>query len=295
MTDTLQLQIALNAAPDAIFRAWTEGLPAWFAEYADVSLSDNRYDFWGRYTPETPDHEQGRHRLTEHRDSKALTYLWTVGGEERTVSLEIQPRGDQHVAIVQVSPHTLEDFWFLSLENLRRHLDGKAPVRCDYSQSMLGDVHQDIEIDASRESVYETLIKPDQLERWIASTATVEPHVGGAYDFGWGGTGAMPMKIIEIVPNERLKVSSMQDGREMLLTWTLAESNGKTRLTLVHSGFAADENSGLTTGWINFMSWIKSINEYGDDWQPTIVRLKPEMLSYYPGSIGKGQAVLIPA
>jgi uncharacterized protein YndB with AHSA1/START domain len=294
MTDTLQLQIALNAAPDAIFRAWTEGLPAWFAEYADVSSEDKRYDFWGRFTPENPTQEQGRHPLTEYRKGKGLTYLWTVGGTEHTVSLEIQPREDQHVAIVQVNPHTLEDFWFLSLENLRRHLDGKAAVRCDYSQSMLGDVHHEMDIDAPRETVYETLIKPDQLERWIASSATVEPHVGGLYDFGWGGTTEYGMKILEIVPNERLKLLGVMGEQETILTWTLAESNGKTHLTLVHSGFAADQDSGLKAGWLNFMSWVKSISEYGESWEPAIVRLTPDKLSFYPGSIGKGQAVLIP-
>lgn len=294
MSDPLQMQIALKSTPDAILRAWTDHLSAWFAEYADISLADKRYDFWGRYTPETPDRESGDHPLLAHEEGKGLTFRWHLAKEDRTVQISVQPRDDEQVLAIQVTPSAYEDFWFLSLENLRRHLDGKAPVRCDYSQSMLGDIHHTIEIDAPRETVYDTLIKPEQLNRWIASHATVEPQVGGTYDWGWGGTGTMPMKILEIVPNERLKLSGVENGVENILTWTLAESNGKTRLTLVHSGFAPDKDSGLTTGWLNFMSWVKSISEYGDDWQPAIVRIAPEMTSYYAASIGKGQAVLMP-
>jgi uncharacterized protein YndB with AHSA1/START domain len=294
MSDTLQMQIALKSTPDAILRAWTDHLPTWFAEYADISLADERYDFWGRYTPETPDRESGRHPLVSYEGGKRLSFRWHLDKEERIIQIDVQPRDDQHVLAIQVTKPAYEDFWFLSLENLRRHLDGKAPVRCNYSQSMLGDIHNEIDIDAPREAVFNTLIKPEQLERWIASRATVEPQVGGTYDWGWGGTGAMPLKILEIVPNETLKLSGEQDGVETILTWTLAESNGKTHLTLVHSGFAPDKDTGLKTGWLNFMSWVKSINEYGADWQPALVRLAPEILSFYPNSIGKGQAVLMP-
>lgn len=294
MSDTLEMQIALKSTPEAILRAWTDDLPAWFSEHADVALAEKRYDFWGRYTPETPDRESGRHPLVSHDEGKRLTFRWYLDKEERTIQIDVQPRADQQILSIQVTKPAYEDFWFLTLENLRRHLDGKAPVRCDYSQSMLGDIHHTIEIDAPREAVFETLINPQQLERWIASHATVEPRVGGTYDWGWGGTGAYALKILEIVPNETLKATNVENGLETILTWTLAESNGKTHLTMVHSGFAPDQNSGMTTGWLNFMSWIKSLNEYGDDWNPAIVRLAPEMISFYPGSIGKGQAVLMP-
>jgi hypothetical protein len=94
----------------------------------------------------------------------------------------VVPREDQQIVVVRQEQPAYEDFWFLSLENLRRHLDGKPPVRCDYSQSMLGDIHHTIEIDAPPEAVYETLIKPEQLNRWIASNASVEPQIGGNYD-----------------------------------------------------------------------------------------------------------------
>jgi len=159
--------------------------------------------------------------------------------------------------VVQFTNH--EDFWFLSLENLRRHLDGKAPVRCDFSRSMLGDIHHSIEIDAPPDRVFDILIQPEQLQRWIASQATVEPHVGGRYDLGWGSVASL--RILELVPGEHLRLDWSDEQRQTILDWMLEESGGKTRLTLVHSGFAPDQDTGVVNGWLNFMSWIKSIAE----------------------------------
>src|SRR5262249_42401224 len=161
---------------------------------------------------------------------------------ETSVDIAIHPRGDGQTVIVQhegvkhshdIGFFTQEDFWFLSLENLRRHLDGKPPVRCDFSQPMVGDIHHTLEINAPREAVFDALIKPEQLERWIASHATVEPKPGGVYDLGWGNNTSA-LKILEITPNETLRLSWPEGGDETIVTWTLEESGGKTRLTLVH-------------------------------------------------------------
>ncbi|MFN8374746.1 MAG: SRPBCC domain-containing protein [Anaerolineae bacterium] len=59
-------------------------------------------------------------------------------------------------------------------------------MRADFTEPPTGDIHVSIEIDAPASEVYQALIKPEQLQRWIASNATVELVVGGKYDFGWG-------------------------------------------------------------------------------------------------------------
>jgi uncharacterized protein YndB with AHSA1/START domain len=288
MSDTLQIQIALQAPPDAMMRAWTDHLSAWFAEYADVSILEKRFDFWGRYTPGVPDREAGHHPLLAYEDGKRLTFGWTLGGEETTVDIEIQPRDGHQLLTLRHSGSAPEDFWFLSLENLRRHLDNKPPVRYDFTRSAFGDIQHTIEIDAPREAVYNALVKPELLERWIASKASVEEQVGGKYRIGW----PMAWTISELVPNERLVLLGEGDDTSVT-TWTLEGSGGKTRLTLVHSGFAADyDQSGINSGWLNYLSWIKSMFEYGDNWEPAIKRLEPDMYWIYPASMVKRQAEL---
>ena len=300
MTELLHVQIALKAQQEVIYRALTDNLPDWFAEYADVSTAEKRYDFWGRFTPGTPTREEGRHPLLAYEPGKHLNFEWRSHKFDSTVDIQIIPRDEGNTVVVQqgnpnnptpdIGFSTDEDFWFLSLENLRRHLDGKAPVRCDYTRSMLGDIHHTIEIDAPPGTVFDVLIKPEQLQRWIASHATVEAQVGGDYNLGWGQSPS-GHKILELVAGEKLRLES--EG-STVVSWTLEGSGGKTRLTFVHSGFAPDqETGGLQTGWLNYISWVKSISEYGDDWQPAIKRIQPGMESYYPASFNIAQSDLV--
>ncbi len=302
MTEQLHVQIALKASSEAIYRALTAELSGWFAEQSDVSTTEKRYDFWGRFTPGTPTREQGRHPLLTHEPGTHLRYEWRGHNLDSIVEIQIIPRdGGSTVVVQQGNPNnpshdiafsTDEDFWFLSLENLRRHLDGKAVVRCDFTRSMVGDIHHTVEIDASPETVFDVLIKPEQLNRWIASNAIVEPRQGGIYDLGWG-QNTSALKILDIVPGERLRLSWPEGDGSTVVTWTLEGSGGKTRLTIAHSGFAPDQQTGgLQTGWLNFMSWVKSISEYGADWQPAVKRLQPGTESYYPASVGIAQADL---
>ncbi|MBV7335723.1 SRPBCC domain-containing protein [Chloroflexi bacterium TSY] len=309
MPHDVQLQLFTNASITNTFQALTDSqaLPKWFAEEADVSIDQKRYDFWGCYTPETPDQTGGSHPITNLELDALLAYTWHVRGEESTVHLQLKRHQGQTVVILhhqnvgdgdREDPSTfysMQDFWFLSLENLRRHLDGKDVVRCDFSQLAPGSFEQSVEIEATADTVFDTLIRPDQLERWIASKAKVEPEVGGIYDFGWGAEGG-PVKILEIVPSEKLVYNwgSWRDDPETVTYWTLEESGGTTRLTLVHSGFAPDQpTQDLQVGWHNFLLWIKSISEYGARWQPPIAPVDSKIAPFYAASIVNAQGQLI--
>lgn len=307
---TLHIQIALQATPERIFEALTtaEHLEKWFAEKVDIALSENRYDFWGRFTPGTPTEENGKHPLLSYEVNKSLKFQWHYDSVETTVSFIIEQRGTTTYLLlthdVMLNSHDIRqiyfaDFWFLSLENLRRYLDGREIVaRCDFSAIKPGNFSHMIDIDAPPEDVFGALIRPDQLNRWIASNATVEPVVGGKYDYGWKTGG--PVKILEIKPNEKLTIAwpdtdpDSQQPIDTVVAWTLEGSGGKTRLTIVHSGFAPNTRTdGLQAGWLNFINWIKSMLEYGSVWQPPYVRLSIGSESYYAASIVAGQVDLI--
>lgn len=109
-------------------------------------------------------------------------------------------------------------------------------------------------------------IEPRQLERYIASHATVEPRIGGKYDFGWGQG---PIKILDLAPDARLAYSWQYSGEpDTVVTWTLEASDGRTRLTLVHSGFGVDRVSDdYNLGWGAFLNQIKALAETGDHWR----------------------------
>jgi uncharacterized protein YndB with AHSA1/START domain len=99
--------------------------------------------------------------------------------------------------------------------------------------------------------------------RYLPGAATVEPRPGGKYDFGWGENG--PIKILELEPDRKLTYSWHHDT---VVSWILEDSEGGTRINLVHSGFAKDRSTDdYTAGWWKFVNYLKSMVEIGDSWQ----------------------------
>jgi len=283
MTKRIEVEIIVAAEPRRLFRALTSvhELTCWFCEYAEVSPGEQRYDFWGRFTPGAPARAHGHHSLLVLEPDRRLTFAWQVSGVETRVDIHLQTQGENtrvtlgHEGVPAHEPGeaNLADFWALSLENLRTWVErGVIGPRCDFSAAPYGDVCLSIDIAAPHEAVYGALLRPHELERYIATRATVEPRTGGRYDFGWEGGG--PVKILELLPEERLSYSWTSAGQpETVVTWTLAGSGGATRLTLVHSGFGDRKSGNYKAGWLKFLTHLKNLAEVGSRWRRPITRV----------------------
>jgi uncharacterized protein YndB with AHSA1/START domain len=282
MEGKIDIQIDVEAPPSRVFQALAESkeLEQWFAEKAFVSPGEKRYDFWGRFTPEAPGPEAGRHRLLAFEPPARLGFNWRVRGEETAVEIRLEKnsrgtalRLTQEVPGRPKTQLSLGDFWALSLENLRHWIkNGTPPVRCDYSSPPRGEVKLALEIEAEPQAVFRGLTRTEDLDRWISAKAEIEPEVGGRFTFGWVGEG--PVKILDLVPNQRLSYSWHHEGEpDTIVTWTLEGSSGRTRLLLVHSGFQADrESEDFRTGWLKHVLWLKALLEEGPSWRgPNLV------------------------
>ncbi len=129
-------------------------------------------------------------------------------------------------------------------------------------------------VEAPPAKVFAALTTPEHLKKWFgAPNPAVEPRVGGKYAFGFtverGGkkVEAPPMAILEFVENKRL-VITWPDWRndpsvpDQKVAWTLKDLGGRTRLTLVHSGFTrAADVSDFPFGWMEFLGAIKRVAE----------------------------------
>jgi uncharacterized protein YndB with AHSA1/START domain len=302
MTKTVQMQVTLAHPRASVWEklTQTEALNAWFAEQSHIALPQQRYDFWGRFTPGTPSQAEGQRPILEQSD-RHLAYQWTPSQDSKRIYYRLQdhPQGSVFIVQQQDLPENTEgftafeeeDFWFLSLENLRRYLDGKPVMRCDFSNPMQGDIHHEISVEGSAEAVYQTLIRPDQLERWIASKAEVEAKPSGNMSIGWDGMG---FKLLELETNHKVSWEWKEGDKTTISTWTLSESNGRTRITFVHSGFApTDPTEGLQAGWFNYLYRIKNIVEYGPSYVPPILQIAPNMAWIYAKSITERQSELV--
>lgn len=127
----------------------------------------------------------------------------------------------------------------------------------------------------TREVVWKTLTTPELMGRWLMMPAGFEPVKGKRFTFkttpagAWDGT--IRLEVLEVVPNERL-VYSWQGGDagnegygsplKTVVTWTLTQSEGGTRLHLEHAGFGPQNESAFKTmggGWPKVVQRIGAI------------------------------------
>jgi uncharacterized protein YndB with AHSA1/START domain len=276
MGDRVELQVTIDASLEDVYQALIDGeqLNQWFAEHADVSQEDSRYGFWGRLTPGTPGKQDGQHKLLSSQLGE-LKFEWVFRGQPTTVFIEFHKEGPHtqlnltHFGLPtrQHGQYAVADFWALSLENLRAWIErSEIGLRCDFSAIQLGDIQFDVDIDAPAERLFQILTNPEDLRKYIGENPVVEAEVGGQYSFGWENG---PTKILDIQTNEKLSYAwEYPQEPDTVVTWRLEGSAGKTRLTLVHSGFGPDRNmEDYQIGWLHFLNRIKFMAEVGAAWQ----------------------------
>jgi uncharacterized protein YndB with AHSA1/START domain len=278
MVKRVYAEIPVRETAARVYQAWVSAdeLRSWFVEQADVSIEAGTYLFWGRYQPDAPQRDAVNQQILVAEPGQRLRFDWRVAGVETTVDVRIDQRPAatrvvvEHEWIPESDAAIIEAFWSLSLENLRGWLErGEAGARCDFTVVPLEEIRLSIDVNADPEAVFRALVDPAQLDRYIASSASIEPEVGGRYDFGWAEHG--PMRILELEPGRRFAYTWNYEGDDhaanTVVTWTLEGGSGKTRLTMVHSGFSKKRGANdYQIGWLDFMNRIKFMVETGPDW-----------------------------
>jgi uncharacterized protein YndB with AHSA1/START domain len=269
---TMKLRVRMDAPLTDVYRALTDAgaLRAWLAEHAEVSLPD-RFCFWGRYTPEGA---EPRQRLL-HVDDRSLRFAWLLGGEETTVSISLAEHDDSTIlsltqsnvpsweeAVAETSIRsTLTTFWALALSNLADYLlDRELTPKCDFTSTAL---RVSLEIAASRHEVYDSMVNPARFREWFGANIELEPHVGGRWSMGGFDIDPVGARILELEPDSKLSL----DWGDMVQTWELADADGKTTLTFVHSGFG--EAKPPYAGWLGSLSGIGELRRHHEvkDWR----------------------------
>jgi len=133
-----------------------------------------------------------------------------------------------------------------------------------------GEIRKAVVVDAPPEVVFKALTDEKELVRWMPQEARMDPRLGGEYEFKyhWAEKGLHSVatgKILELIPNERLSYtyvltrsgsgpsgadSLFPDVTNSVVTWTLdALPDGKTRVTMVHSGITKEAYERFDGAW----------------------------------------------
>jgi uncharacterized protein YndB with AHSA1/START domain len=275
MSEPLTINLSLNiAAP--VERVWhvlttAEDLCTWLCD-ATVDLHNGRYELSGSRLPGAPG--ESPMRLLKSEPLKCLSFAWELRGTGTEVSFTLAPLGAE-ATVLKVSHSGVAkrpeghsgttDFWVVALENLRLYCMGKQPVSYDFSGHG-SKVEVAIDIASNREQLFDALTDAKALDEFWSSGATVEPHIGGRYDYGWKNGG--PTKILDLEDGGKLVTDWHFHGEPpTIVTWQLEGSGGKTRLTLTHTGFdPGSDREDYRHGWLGFLVPFKARAELGEAW-----------------------------
>ncbi|MGH9671701.1 MAG: SRPBCC family protein, partial [Bryobacteraceae bacterium] len=118
-----------------------------------------------------------------------------------------------------------------------------------------------VEINAPAAEVWKAITEGDQIVRWFAPEAKVEPGEGGSVWMSWGPgmEGAERIRIWE--PDRRLSLSPGGDSPRVV-DYILEANGDTTTLRLVHSGFGAgasfdEEYDSTAGGWRIFLAMLR--------------------------------------
>ena len=269
----LRLSAVIPAPPEAVHAALTDAatLRVWLAEHAEVALPD-RYEFWGRYTPDGAQ----PHQRVLHASERTLRLAWTVDGVETTVELTLTENQPDHEGVGstlltltqsdlpsfaevlsdKAGPRgELQTFWSLAIENLTDYLSGRELTpKCDYTSPQL---QVSVVIDAAPEAVFDSLTQPEQFREWFGANVDIEPHVGGRFAMGGFDLDPGGIKFVEFEPGHKATLR-FADGETT--TWELDGTDGRTRLTIVQSGF--DPDNPPYPGWAGWLAGLAELRRY---------------------------------
>ncbi len=131
----------------------------------------------------------------------------------------------------------------------------------------------------SPERVWQALVDPAQIGRWLMQPAGFEAVVGNRFTYkttaagNWDGT--IQCEVLEVEPTRRLAYAwrGGDDGNvgygsklDTVVTWTLTAEAGGTRIRLVHSGFEMPRNetayTNMSGGWSKVLPRLRD-NVFG--------------------------------
>jgi uncharacterized protein YndB with AHSA1/START domain len=263
----LRLRAVVPAPLKVAYEALTDpaALRVWLAERAEVELP-GKYEFWGRSTPDGAE----AHQRVLHVDERTIRFAWTLDGVETTTQIEVAEDEDGTlVTLSQTDLPSFEDvladkagargalhtFWSLAIANLADYLAGRELTpKCDFTSS---ELHASVVIDAAPDEVFDSMIQPDVFRKWFGANVDIEPHLGGRFAMGGFDVDPGGAKFVEFEPGRKAALRFV-DGETT--SWELEGSDGKTRLTMWHSGF--DPTNPPYPAWGGWLGGIAGLRRY---------------------------------
>ena len=111
-------------------------------------------------------------------------------------------------------------------------------------------LHQQVDLKASPQRIYETLLDSKQFAACTGLPAEIDPKAGGAFTM----FGAMIVgRNIELIPNQRIvqawRPTHWDAGVYSLVKFELKQQGSAATVVLDHTGFPEGDYDSLSSGW----------------------------------------------
>ncbi len=123
-------------------------------------------------------------------------------------------------------------------------------------KSQIETISFEVDLHHAPEKVWRALTEPELLAQWLLPVIDLKLAPGAAFTFktqaypGWDGT--VNCRFVEIEPNRKLSYAWTVPFLDTVVTFTLTPTAAGTRLSIVQSGFTAEqkkESGGARYGW----------------------------------------------
>ena len=153
-------------------------------------------------------------------------------------------------------------------------------------------VHREIRIDAAPAAVFEFLIDPVKMVRWMGAEAVLDPRPGGDYRVNITGHERVSGEVIEIVPDRRLVFTWGWEGGalpvapgESTVEISLEPDGQGTLLRLTHRDLPQGMHKFHQLGWgyaLNRLARVAAGEDPGPDPLRSTVRAAPMVARSLP-------------
>lgn len=119
-------------------------------------------------------------------------------------------------------------------------------------------VEVEIEIEAPADAVFDFLVEPEKLLRWMGQEGTIDARPGGDFRLVIQGDAVAVGQYVEIDRPKHLVFTWGWLGSETVppgsstVEINLSETDDHTVVTLVHSGLPVEERAKHLEGWLHF-------------------------------------------
>jgi hypothetical protein len=101
------------------------------------------------------------------------------------------------------------------------------------------------------------MTRPEQFSQWSGANVDIEPEVGGRFAMGGFELDPAGARFVEFEPGRK---ATLRHADGTIDSWELEGSDGKTRLTVMHSGF--DPANPPYPGWAGWLGGIAALRRY---------------------------------